>query len=215
MFAAFTRATSLRRWIARPDCPEFLRECQAVFNKTFGRGQSNPNISDDNLPQSAFVPTPGELQHLISETSVALRARHHYDDVIFSRASTHVGNSLILFYPAEGSTGDPIPGSIEYIIVKRNREVIYAVRTQLPASADTADPFRFYPHFPAKVYSPRLSSELTLVQPSAVMSHYARWKMDNDRAVVLTLGRVSDFTVLNTWQILTKTPYVGLVVWYY
>ncbi|KJA13544.1 hypothetical protein HYPSUDRAFT_103081, partial [Hypholoma sublateritium FD-334 SS-4] len=35
MFAAFTRATSLRRWIARPDCPEFLRECQAVFNKTF------------------------------------------------------------------------------------------------------------------------------------------------------------------------------------
>lgn len=198
MFAAFTRATSLRRWIARPDCPEFLRECQAVFNKTFGGGNPDPNLSDDNLPQSAFVPTPRELQHLISDTSVALRARHHYDDVIFSRASTHVGNSLILFYPigdSANSASDPIPGSIEYIIIKHDKKVVYAVRTQLPASADIQDPFRFYPHFPAKVYSPHLSSELTLVQPSSVMSHYARWKMDENRVVVLTLARVSVITV--------------------
>ncbi len=193
MFAAFTRAASLRRWIARPDCPGFLRECQAVFNKTFG-GTLSPNISHENLPPSAFAPPPHELQQLISDTSVALRARHHYDDVIFSRASTHIGNSLILFYQTGQPAGDPIPGSIEYVIVRPNNEVVYAVRTQLPASTDVQDPFCFYPHFPAKVYSPHLSSQLTLVQPSSVMSHYARWKMDEDRVVILTLSRVSDYT---------------------
>ncbi len=201
MFSAFTRATSLRKWIARPDCPQFLRECQAVFNKTFGGGRLNPNLSDDDLPQSAFAPTPRELQHLISDNSVALRARHHYDDVIFSRASTHVGNSLILFYPTGDSAGDPIPGTIEFIIVKHSKEVVYAVRTQMPASANTPDPFRFYPHFPAKVYSPNLSPQLTLVQPSSVLSHYARWKMDENRVVVLTLARVSDIAVLSVWYI--------------
>ncbi len=210
MFAAFTRAASLRRWIARPDCPEFLRECQAVFNKTFGGGRSNPNLSDDNLPQSAFAPTPHELQHLISDSSVALRARHHYDDVIFSRASTHIGNSLILFYPTEDSTGDPIPGSIEYIIIKHSKEVVYAVRTQMPASTNTPDPFRFYPHFPAKMYSPNLSPQLTIVQPSSVMSHYARWKMDENRVVVLTLARVSGIAVLSARYNLTKIRCTGL-----
>lgn len=191
MFTAFTRATSLRRWIGRPDCPPFLRECQAVFKKTFGGATLNSIYQEDDVPESAFAPTPRELRGLIPDKSIALRARHHYDDVIFSKVSTHVGNSLILFYPDGKSTGNPIPGSIKHIIVKKNKEVCYAVYRQVPAPADVKDPFRFYPHFPAKVYSSTLSAELSLVKPSWVVSHFARWRMDKDRVVVLTLSRVS------------------------
>lgn len=189
MFAAFTRATSLRRWIAKPDCPLFLQECQALFNKTFGGAKLN--TQEDDIPQSAFTPTPRELRGLIPDKLIALRARYHYDDVIFSKASTHVGNSLILFYPEGNSTGNPVPGSIKHVIVKTNKEVLYAVRRQLSAPVGIKDPFRFYPHFPAQVYSSSLSSELFLVKPSWVVSHYARWRMDKDRVVVLTLSRVS------------------------
>ncbi|KJA13070.1 hypothetical protein HYPSUDRAFT_151982, partial [Hypholoma sublateritium FD-334 SS-4] len=115
------------------------------------------------------------------------------DNVGFSRASTHMGNSLIMHYPAGNFETDPIPGSIEYIIVKKNMEVLYAVHMQTPAPAGTVDPFRSYPHFPAKVYSQSLSSDLSLVQLTWVLSHYARWKLDEDRVVVLTLSRVSPF----------------------
>ena len=191
MFTAFTRATSLRRWIARPDCPPFLQECQAVFIKTFGGLKINANPLEDDIPQSAFTPTPRELRSLIPDKSIALRARHHYDDVIFSKASAHVGNSLILFYPKGKLTENPIPGSIKYIVVKKSKQVVYAVCQQLPAPEGIEDPYRFYPHFPAKVYSSRLSAELVLVEPSWVVSHHARWKMDEDRVVVLTLSRVS------------------------
>lgn len=199
MFTAFTRATSLRRWIARPDCPPFLRECQLLFTKTFGGGRANTDSHDDEIPQSAFSPTPPALRGIIAEPSVALRARHQHDNVGFSRATTHVGNSLILYYPSGNFETDPIPGSIQYIIVKKNMEVVYAVHTQIPAPADTVDPFRFYPHFPAKIYSPSLSSDLSLVQPTWVLSHYARWKLDEDRVVVLTLSRVSNVEA-KLWQ---------------
>ncbi|KJA13345.1 hypothetical protein HYPSUDRAFT_151691, partial [Hypholoma sublateritium FD-334 SS-4] len=118
MFTAFTRATSLRRWIARPDCPPFLRECQLLFTKTFGGGRANTDSHDDEIPQSAFSPTPPELKAIISEPSI---------------------------------------------------------------------------------YSPGLSSDLSLVQPTWVLSHYARWKLDEDRAVVLTLSRVSNVNA-KLWQ---------------
>ncbi|KJA14083.1 hypothetical protein HYPSUDRAFT_150821, partial [Hypholoma sublateritium FD-334 SS-4] len=112
MFTAFTRATSLRRWIARPDCPPFLRECQTLFAKTFGGAVTDLDSLDDEIAQSAFSSTPLELKTIISEPSV---------------------------------------------------------------------------------YSPSLSSDLSLVQPTWVLSHYARWKLDEDRVVVLTLSRVSPF----------------------
>ncbi len=194
MFAAFTRATSLRRWIARPECPPFLQECQAVFRQTFGGAKLNSNALDDDIPKSAFISTLHELRGIISDKSIALRARHHYDDVIFSKASAHVGNSLILFYPEGKSVEHPIPGCIKHIVVKKSKQVVYAVCEQLPAPEGSKDPFRFYPHFPAKVYSSKLSTELVLVEPSWVISHFARWKIDEDRVVVLTLSRVSIIT---------------------
>jgi hypothetical protein len=122
------------------------------------------------------------LNDIILERKVALRARHKFDNVFFCRSSTHVGNSLVLFYPNGNRLEMPIPGSIEYIVAKPNNDVVYVVRQQLPALPGTLNPFRFYPHFPAKIYSPDLSNQRQVIHPDWVISHYARWNLDKNRA---------------------------------
>lgn len=143
------------------------------------------------IAQSAFHPVPEALKNIISECKVALRARHKFDNTFFRRSSTHVGNSLILFYPDGDNAKTPVPGSIEYIVAKPNNDIVYIVRPQLPAPPHAHNPFRFYPDFPAKIYSPDLSNQSQVIRPDWVISHYARWNLDKDRAVVLTLSRVS------------------------
>jgi len=56
------------------------------------------------------------------------------------------------------------------------------------ASPGLVDP---YPHFPARLYTNALSPDLDLVRPDWILSHYARWEIDNDHVVVLILSRVS------------------------
>ena len=193
MGATFIKAAKLKHWLARPDCPEFLKECKIVFDKAFG---STWTKSDSEIiAESAFRPVPDALRGIISERRVALRARHKFDNTFFCRSSTHVGNSLVLFYPGGNRSETPVPGSIEYIVAKPNNNIVYVVRQQLPAPPGALDPFRFYPHFPAKIYSRELSKQRQVVQPDSVLSHYARWNFDKDRAVVLTLSRVSPYLI--------------------
>ena len=189
MGASFIKAAKLRHWLARPDCPEFLKECKVVFDKAFGNARTTSD--PETIIESAFWPVPETLRSIISEHKVALRAWHKYDDAFFCRSSTHVGNSLVLFYPDGDESETPIPGSIEYIVAKPNNKVVYVVRPQLAAPLDALNPFRFYHHFPAKIYSPNLSNQRQVVQPNWVILHYARWNLDKNRAVILTLSRVS------------------------
>ena len=191
MAASYIKAGKLRHWLARPDCPEFLKECKVVFDKAFGKAWATSD--PETVAKSAFHPVPIALRSIIPEHRVALRARHKFDNTFFCRSSTHVGNSLVLFYPGGNPSESPIPASIEYIVAKPNNDIVYVVRSQLPAPSDALDPFRFYPHFPAKIYSPNLSSQRQVIRPDWVFSHYARWNLDKNRAVVLTLSRVSIF----------------------
>jgi hypothetical protein len=189
MGASFIKAAKLKHWLARPDCPEFLKECKIVFDKAFG---STWTKSDSEIiAESAFCPVPDALKGIISERRVALRARHKFDNTFFCRSSTHVGNSLVLFYPGDNPSETPVPGSIEYIVAKPNKDIVYVVRQQLPAPPGALDLFRFYSHFPAKIYSRELSKQRQVIRPASVLSHYARWNFDKGRAVVLTLSRVS------------------------
>jgi hypothetical protein len=189
MLSSFSRAARLKHWLSRPDQPPVLKECKNVFDKAFGL-LINPALDEDTTP-SAFGPVPDVLRSIVSDRKIALRAYHHFDNVTFARCSTHVGNSLILFYPGGSRTTSPVPGIIEYIIVRQDSSVRYAIRQQLPAPPGTIDPFLPYPHFRATIYSTSLSSSLELIPPDWVMSHFARWNMDANRAVVLTLSRVS------------------------
>ncbi|KAF9523955.1 hypothetical protein CPB83DRAFT_774674, partial [Crepidotus variabilis] len=108
MFTSWIRAARLRMWLKRPDCPPALRECRKVFDKAFGQ------VDADQTPAaSAFTPVPDHLRSLVQGPRIALRARHIVDNIVYSRESTHVGNSLIMFYPKGRHSNNPIPAIVK------------------------------------------------------------------------------------------------------
>jgi hypothetical protein len=183
------RAGNLKRWLASPQCPEILRQCKALFDCAF----VIPDNSDDEGEDPAVAPlvtTPADLRLLVNTDKVALQARFRHKGVMYTRSATHMGNSLIQFYPGGSTVSPALPGSIEYIFRTPDGPVSFAVRRQLPLSEGTLDPFRHYPHFPAKLYSSSLAGTLELVRADWVMAHFARYQSSNLHAVVLSLSRV-------------------------
>jgi hypothetical protein len=187
MTVSFLKGARLRQWINRPDCPAILKECKVLFDKAFGNDVS---MDDKPASDSAYTPTPAILRRFVKSPKVALRARCNANQTTYCRSSTHVGNSLVMFYPKGDRSQEPVPGSIEHIIFEPNGKVTFTIRHQLPAPPGFVDPYAEWPHFPARVYSTSLSSQLEGVDPEWIMSHYARWAFDKNHAVVLNLSRV-------------------------
>jgi hypothetical protein len=91
---SWIRAGNLRQWINRPDCPQLLQEFHWIFTKYF-----HTSLQDRAAPDKAV--RLGERTHC------------NYSGTHYSRASTHVRNSLIM-YILDGS-GKAVAGSIEEI----------------------------------------------------------------------------------------------------
>jgi len=139
------------------------------------------------------VQTPPDLHSLVKVEKVILQAilrDENETDVVYSRPSTHKGNSLIYFYPDGSFSSPPVPGSIKYIFKTTKTCFTFAVCCQMPLVDGTPDLFRHYPHFPAKLYSTSLSDSLELVQVDWIWCHYACWQCSESHAVVLSLSRV-------------------------
>lgn len=189
----FIRAGHLKRWLASSECPEILRYCKSIFDKAFGQNlehDSPANDDDDMKPNPQKQRTPDDLKHLIRSNTVTLQAHHRHNGVVFSRSSTHMGNSLIYFYPSGSKSLSPVPGSITYIYHTDDTPITYTVRRQLPTPPFTLDPFQAYPNFPAKLYSSALSENLETVRLEWVVAHYARWRLNPSEVVVVSLSRV-------------------------
>lgn len=131
---------------------------------------------------------PNNLNRLVHAKEGILSARYKKGGVIFSKASTHLGNSLVLFYPTGNFQNTTIPGQIEYIFTI-NGITHFALYRHLNAEGTTVDPYSsFYPHFPARMFSSTLSSKLELVEPNWIMGHFARWNFSPTLVVVLDLS---------------------------
>jgi hypothetical protein len=170
---SYMRGANLRRWLNRPDCPEVIRQFRRLFNKAF----SSSNLQDENVNQDA----PKSKQHE--------HAHHTYNGAVFSRSSTHLGNSLISYYPTPSST-TPIAGSIQKIMTSDD-QVYFLVKRQAPLPQSKFDPFRRYTTFPATVYSSKMDDGPDdRVCPQSVLSHIARFEFSSERAVILNLSRV-------------------------
>jgi len=107
--------------------------------------------------------------------------------IVYSRASTHIGNSLIVYYSGGQASSMPVYGSIEYIFTI-NDELKFAARPY-QAAAVTFDPFALYPHFPAKLNSTSKAG-LEIVHVDWVLGHFARWAYTSELVVVLPLLRI-------------------------
>lgn len=200
MLQSFTRGGKLKRWLSRDDCPEAVKECKALFDRSYPQNVDANGIGDADEEMETYVSevqkkpqaTPTDLLALIGSQRVVLHARFKSLGVVYSRSSTHLGNSLVCFYPCGDMASAPIPGSIKYIF-SSGAEVCFAVQRQLPRDPGdgVVDQFLPYPHFGAKLYQSRLGESLEKVKLDWICCHFARWNMTTNHAVVLPLSKVS------------------------
>ncbi|KAG2135317.1 hypothetical protein DEU56DRAFT_737983, partial [Suillus clintonianus] len=170
LLRSYIKAAKLKYWLNRPSCPPVFREVKWLFDR-FISPSINANPSD-----------------LIQVRRAVLHARILHEGSTYTRDSTHVGNSLILYYPGGLRSVEPTPGTIKYIF-ETERGVCFAVRHHLPSHSHS-DPFRHYPHFPARLFSSALAEHLTIVMPEWVVSHFARWNFSPQHIVAVSLSRV-------------------------
>lgn len=182
---SFWRGANLRRYLNRSDCPEVIKQFKILFDLSF-------SPQNDRSVES----TPQENGND--------RANYTHQAVNYSRSSTHLGNSLVMYYPSANSP--LIPGSIQRIQTD-GEKTIFHIQRQAALPSDKFDPFLPFPHFPAKTYSSRMESTIDKVAPSSVISHYARYEFSDDRAVVLNLSRVCSIFFPRNHQL---TFYAGL-----
>ena len=135
---------------------------------------------------------PANLSHLLNGQTAYMQAHLKYDGLKFSRSSTHLGNSLVMFYPNGNRSLSPVPGQIEHIIIKAGQPM-FALKRHLPMSQAVADPFRFYEHLRMKVYSSQFTDVLELVDVEWVTGHFAQYLVTSAHVVVMSLSRVSVF----------------------
>jgi hypothetical protein len=189
LLKSYIRTSKLRQWIGRRDCPDFIKECKTVFDKAFATDKGSNSVNA--LPASAFGPVPSELRGLVKDCEIALRAPHQVNSIVFAHSSTHLGNSLILFYPGGDTCTVPIPSSIKYIVSPASSKApFYVMQRQLAALLNTVNPFSRYPYFKAKMYSSKMGVDLEVVHVDWVVSHYAWWEVMQEHAVVLNLSQV-------------------------
>jgi hypothetical protein len=146
-------------------------------------------MSEDHL--TPFKPKeviPEDLRQLIRVQRAVLHARILHGGSIYTRDSTHVGNSLILYYPGGIRNVQPMPGIIKYIF-KTEQGVGFAMLHHLPLKSHL-DPFRHYPHFPAWLYLLALPDHLEIVIPEWVVSHFTRWIFSTQHIVAVSLSLV-------------------------
>lgn len=184
LLRSFIRASRLRQWIARPDCPPALDAVRIIFEKAFGTGPQPDDLAEE---PGQLVKTPSDLRLLTGHSSLKLQARYRQDSVVFARASTHAGNSLIRFY-CRGNAARPLNGSIKYIYWQ-DHTIRFAVNRQLPCPESVVDPFADFPELHATLHSADLSADLEEVKPSWVLGHCARWQLSTTLAVMLFLSR--------------------------
>jgi hypothetical protein len=202
LLQCFIQAAKLKQWLSRPECPDEIKECKDLFDKAYApKSQDNAPQSDhgdeifvempadgnEELPKDQQT-LPSDLRHLVGSRKAVLHARHKRRGIIYSRSSTHLGNSLIHFHPKE-QPNQLVPGSIKYIFSLQGRTA-FAVRRQLPLTGNFIDPFAKWFYFPAKLYSPQLQEQLEIVELDSIFAHYARWDITDKLAVVLSLSRV-------------------------
>ncbi|KAG0700172.1 hypothetical protein DFH29DRAFT_807897 [Suillus ampliporus] len=204
MLQSYIKATKLRCWLSRPDCPPVIRECKILFDRMYApKSATRPDeeLAEDPFDDNVRAPVsttatavPEDLYTLIKRRTAILRARLKFDGIFYSRASTHVGNSQVLFYPQGDRLLSHIPGTICHIYAAPTGELVFAVQRYILLARHNrhVDPFAMYPGFPAKLYLSSLSSHLESVKVAWVVGHFARWEVSSDQAVVLSLSRISD-----------------------
>ena len=177
LLISFLKASRLRRWLSNPQSPPIFQEIKTVFNKIYKSTHSydDPH-NDDPTHQALDISTPKTILHNlkamlnVSQTKIYLRAHIKIQGICYTCLETHVGNSLVHFYPNGDRGKSCIPGRIKYIHSTNGVHYALAIQRQIPLPDDRLDPFAQYLHFPTKTYSSKHSS-LELVDLDWIFCH--------------------------------------------
>ncbi|EEB90019.1 hypothetical protein MPER_11832 [Moniliophthora perniciosa FA553] len=170
-----TRVANIRRWLRRRDCPEAIRQLKVLFDKAFVPVNSVAASSE-------FIEFKGSHRSYLKDSVD--------DNVKYSPATTHAGNSNVIYRARPGS--DPVAGQIQYIenVKAAGRDTaILHVRQYLPLPSNHYDPFQRYPHIHAKSYCSDLSYTIDKIAIDDIVSHAARFDYSEGRSVLLNLSR--------------------------
>jgi hypothetical protein len=183
LLSSYIKAAKLKHWLNRPSCPPVFRDIKSLFDR-FVSPTVDAIIEDSLVPTTPNEDIPADLRSLIKVKRAILHACVTYKGSIYTRESTHAGNSLVLYYP-DGVTHTQVPGTIRYIF--RTKDGLgFAVQRHLPLHS-YPDPFRHYPYFPAQLHSSSLADHLEVVRPEWVVSHFARWNFSPQHIVAVSL----------------------------
>jgi hypothetical protein len=196
LLQSYLKGAKLRSWLSYPQCPPAVQEFKVLLDHAYSDTLGDHHSSTDSVDSTELqkgVAVPPDLRPLVNRCT-SLRAHVKLAGVVYSRSSAHFGNFLVMFYPSGNHMSSPVPGSIKYIYEEAG-SLIFAVRRQctLPADGNNADAYATYPHFPAKLYSSAFSETLESVQIGWIVGHYARWMLEEDIVVVLSLSQVGTF----------------------
>jgi hypothetical protein len=104
-----------------------------VFNKN--TTNSIHELAEDPMNDTIMVSdcaatsaVPEDLYTLIRRQMAVLHATLKFKGVIYSKASTHMGNSQIFFYPHGDCLLTPVPANIKYIYGTLTGELLFAVQ---------------------------------------------------------------------------------------
>jgi hypothetical protein len=134
MVHMFIKAGKLKWWLARLDCPPVIKECKILFDKAYAPKIHDVSEIDDDR-DSVFVetlfaddhPAPcvvmDELRHFTKKAKAIMCARLRHCGIIYAISSTHLGKSLIHFYPHGDRSKSPILGCIKFIFEQQGRMV--------------------------------------------------------------------------------------------
>ncbi|SJL17814.1 uncharacterized protein ARMOST_21376 [Armillaria ostoyae] len=169
---SFLRGANLRHHLNRPNCPQLIRQFKILFDKA---------LPPKNQRETTFTADPPSVRQLS-------HAYYTYRGVTFSRQSTHLGGSLVAYYPTTKSQ-DLMVGSIQEIKTESG-QVLFAIKRQAPLPVAKFDPFKCYVDFPATTYSSKMvDGPLDSIHPSQIRLHVAQYEFSHECAIIIDLCR--------------------------
>jgi hypothetical protein len=185
----FAAAGKFIRWFTSTCSPGVRLFREKIYNRflraIWRQDDSDLDDGEDIAPRTPPQTTPEELLHCIQKPKVNLRANLRIKGDLFSRESTHHGNSQIIFQEV-GQSAPQVYGTVKYIIWDGNRHVL-AVNKWLPLPENIADPFRHWPDFPARMLRSTKEPEIQLVELQNVLGQYAWCPLSTEYAAVISL----------------------------
>ncbi|KAK0429942.1 hypothetical protein EV421DRAFT_1913639 [Armillaria borealis] len=135
MLQSFMKAANLRRYLNKPECPQHVQEFKHLLDKALPpKDQREVKFEADPL--------------MLTQTS---HAYYTYRNVTYSRASMHLGGSLVCYY-LHSASSELCVGSIQDIRSEHG-QVVFKIQCQEPLPSSKYDPFQRYPDFPATTFS--------------------------------------------------------------